>query len=87
MAYAHHLQCNFVDWIGIKPSSLKPLEMMKKLVPLSMRDRKKIFRLLSRPLVRDQKLLVTELSKLLHLGYKAEIQILNTDELTLLLSE
>jgi DNA topoisomerase VI subunit A len=87
MAYARHLQCNFVEWIGIKPSTLKPLDIWNQLIPLSMRDRKKLLKLLSRPIVCEQIPLLKEISKLLHLGYKAEIQVLNSEDLALLLSQ
>lgn len=70
-----------MQWIGIKPSQLNVQQMMDRLIPLSTRDQKKIIRLLHRPVVVENAELRRELSIMLHLGYKAEIQILSNPEL------
>jgi hypothetical protein len=79
MSYTAQLNCPEMEWAGIKPSTLRPLEMSGRLIPLSSRDRKKIIMLLARKQVTKE--MALELSKLIYVGYKAEIQILSLQEL------
>jgi DNA topoisomerase VI subunit A len=79
MAYqAENLACKNLAWIGIRPSQIQMPNMTEILIPLSPRDRKKLKLLLERVHGLDLK---RELQKMLCMGYKAEIQIFDIDDL------
>ncbi|KAI8895296.1 Spo11/DNA topoisomerase VI subunit A [Globomyces pollinis-pini] len=73
------LSCPRIKWIGIYPSQWilqGKSSMINQLIQLSTRDYKKVWNILSRSNIRNDSLLKNELCRMIHLGYKSEIQII-----------
>ncbi|KAL7412067.1 Spo11/DNA topoisomerase VI subunit A [Mrakia frigida] len=74
-----HLGVERIEWLGVKGSEWSSLNIdYDLLIPLTVRDRKKIYKMLSRPAEDMPAEWRRELSHMIHLRHKAEIQLLTS---------